>query len=198
MRELFERLRSFLIWLVALPVFLIACALIWLGSFVLRGRALEGLIKAGCRTVLVVCGVRVRVRGRENVHPRAAVRRHDEPRQFLRSARLSGRLPRRDPRRRGGEPLPLAGLRRRHPPHRHVPHRPQEHPAGGREPATGGGLDAGAARLLVRHPARGNAHARREAGRVQARRLPHGRRDGPGHPARRPERRLCRSAAREA
>jgi 1-acyl-sn-glycerol-3-phosphate acyltransferase len=69
MRELFERLRSFLIWLVALPVFLIACLLIWLGSFVLRGRALEGLIKAACRSVLVICRVRVRVRGRENVHP---------------------------------------------------------------------------------------------------------------------------------
>jgi 1-acyl-sn-glycerol-3-phosphate acyltransferase len=68
MRELFERLRSFLIWLVALPVFLIACLLIWLGSFVLRGRALEGLIKAACRSV-VICRVRVRVRGRENVHP---------------------------------------------------------------------------------------------------------------------------------
>jgi 1-acyl-sn-glycerol-3-phosphate acyltransferase len=69
MRELFERLRSFLIWLVALPEFLIACLLIWLGSFVLRGRALEGLIKAACRSVLVICRVRVRVRGRENVHP---------------------------------------------------------------------------------------------------------------------------------
>jgi 1-acyl-sn-glycerol-3-phosphate acyltransferase len=69
MRELFERLRSFLIWLVALPVFLVACLLIWLGSFFLRGRALESLIKAGCRTVLFVCGVRVKVHGRENVHP---------------------------------------------------------------------------------------------------------------------------------
>jgi 1-acyl-sn-glycerol-3-phosphate acyltransferase len=69
MRELLERLRSFLIWLVALPVFLLACLLIWLGSFVLRGRALEGLIKAGCRTVLLVCGVRVRVSGRENIPP---------------------------------------------------------------------------------------------------------------------------------
>ena len=69
MRNVFDRLRSFLIWLVALPVFLLACVLIGLGSFVLRGRALEGLLKAGCRAVLFVCGVRVRVSGRENAVP---------------------------------------------------------------------------------------------------------------------------------
>jgi len=69
MRELLERLRSFLIWLVALPVFVAACILIWLGSFVLRGRALERALKAGCRAVLIVCGVRVTVRGRENAVP---------------------------------------------------------------------------------------------------------------------------------
>jgi 1-acyl-sn-glycerol-3-phosphate acyltransferase len=69
MRSFFERLRSVLIWLTALPVFLAACAAIWLGSFVLRGGALERLIKAGCRTVLFIAGVRVRVSGRENIVP---------------------------------------------------------------------------------------------------------------------------------
>jgi 1-acyl-sn-glycerol-3-phosphate acyltransferase len=64
-----ERLRSFLIWLVALPVFLYGCILIWLGSFVLRGRGLENLIKAGCQVVLLVCGIGVRVSGRENLRP---------------------------------------------------------------------------------------------------------------------------------
>ena len=69
MRKLGDRLRSFLIWLIGLPVFLYACVLVWLGSFVLRGRGLENLIKAGCRVVLFVCGVGVRVRGRENLVP---------------------------------------------------------------------------------------------------------------------------------
>jgi len=69
MRTIFERLRSLLIWTVALPVFVIACIIVWLGSYVVRGRALEFLIKSGCRTVLFVCGIRLRVRGRENVLP---------------------------------------------------------------------------------------------------------------------------------
>ena len=69
MRWLGDRLRSFLIWLMALPVFLFDCVLVWLGSFVLRGRAFESLIKAGCRAVLFVCGIRVRVGGRENLVP---------------------------------------------------------------------------------------------------------------------------------
>jgi len=69
MRDLFERLRSLLIWAVALPVFVLACALVWLGSFVLRGRALEAVVKAGCRAILLVCGIRVKVRGRENIVP---------------------------------------------------------------------------------------------------------------------------------
>jgi 1-acyl-sn-glycerol-3-phosphate acyltransferase len=69
-----DRLRSFLIWLIALPLFLYACVLVWLGSFVLRGRGLENLIKAGCRTVLFACGIRVRVTGQENlVHGRQYV-----------------------------------------------------------------------------------------------------------------------------
>jgi 1-acyl-sn-glycerol-3-phosphate acyltransferase len=66
MRALFDRVRSLLHWAVTLPVFLAACVLVWLGSFVLRGRALEGLIKAGCRVVLVLAGVRLRVTGLEN------------------------------------------------------------------------------------------------------------------------------------
>lgn len=74
MRKPGDRLRSFLIWLIALPLFLYACVLVWLGSFVLRARGLDNLIKAACRTVLLVCGIRVRVRGRENlVHGRQYV-----------------------------------------------------------------------------------------------------------------------------
>ena len=69
MRRVFERLRSVLIWTVTLPVFLAGCILVWLGSFVLRGRAFERLIKGGCRTVLFVAGVRVRVSGLENFDP---------------------------------------------------------------------------------------------------------------------------------
>jgi 1-acyl-sn-glycerol-3-phosphate acyltransferase len=69
MRTFFVRLRSLLIWLVALPVFLVACIFIWLGSFVLRGRALETLLKAGCRAILFSSGVRIRVSGRENLVP---------------------------------------------------------------------------------------------------------------------------------
>ena len=69
MREFFDRLRSLLIWIIALPVFLAVCILVWLGSFLLRGRALEALLKSGCRALLFVCGVRVRVSGRENLVP---------------------------------------------------------------------------------------------------------------------------------
>jgi len=69
MRELFERLRSWLIWLIALPVFLVVCLSIIIGSFVLRGHALETVLKTGCRALLIVCGVRVRISGRENVVP---------------------------------------------------------------------------------------------------------------------------------
>jgi len=69
MRDLFDRLRSVVIWILALPFFLLACVVVWLGSFVLRGRALEDLIKALCRTLLLICGVRLRVSGRENLVP---------------------------------------------------------------------------------------------------------------------------------
>jgi 1-acyl-sn-glycerol-3-phosphate acyltransferase len=69
MRKIFESLRSLLIWTVALPVFVGACVIVWLGSYVVRGRALEFLIKTGCRTLLFVCGIRLRVTGRENILP---------------------------------------------------------------------------------------------------------------------------------
>jgi len=69
MRKILDRLRSVLVWAVALPVFLLACAAVALGSFVLRGRALEGLIKAGSRAVLFAAGVRLRVEGRDRVAP---------------------------------------------------------------------------------------------------------------------------------
>ena len=69
MKKFGDRLRSFLIWLIALPVFLYGCVLVWLGSFFLKGRGLEHLIKAGCRTVLWVCGIRVRTSGGENLVP---------------------------------------------------------------------------------------------------------------------------------
>jgi 1-acyl-sn-glycerol-3-phosphate acyltransferase len=69
MRKLFDRLRSVVTWIVALPFFVVACAVVWLASFVLRGRALERLIKALCRTLLFICGIRLRVSGRENALP---------------------------------------------------------------------------------------------------------------------------------
>lgn len=64
-----ERLRSNLLWGAALPVFAASCACLWLASFVLGGRALERLLKFLCRLVLSVCGIRVHVRGAENVLP---------------------------------------------------------------------------------------------------------------------------------
>ncbi len=69
MKNTLLRLRSILIWVAALPVFAVSCLVVWLGSFVLPGRRLEPLIKAACRTVLSVCGIRLRVRGRENAVP---------------------------------------------------------------------------------------------------------------------------------
>jgi len=69
MMRVFESLRSFVIWIVALPVFVMGCLIILLVALFYRGRRLEGLIKACCRLVLVVSGVRLKVRGRENVEP---------------------------------------------------------------------------------------------------------------------------------
>ncbi len=69
MRESLDRLRSFVIWIVTLPVFVAACLGIAIGSFLFRGRAFEALIKGGCRAVLTAAGVRLRVRGREHIVP---------------------------------------------------------------------------------------------------------------------------------
>jgi hypothetical protein len=69
MRRVLEGLRSLLIWTVALPAFAAVCLLILLVALVDRGPRLERLIKACCRFVLFLCGVRVRVAGRENVVP---------------------------------------------------------------------------------------------------------------------------------
>ncbi|MBP7706738.1 MAG: 1-acyl-sn-glycerol-3-phosphate acyltransferase [Candidatus Aminicenantes bacterium] len=69
MRKILDRLRSVLVWAVALPVFLLACAAVALGSFVLRGRALERLVKASSRAVLFAAGVRIRLEGLERVAP---------------------------------------------------------------------------------------------------------------------------------
>lgn len=69
MKERLAKVRSFFIWVLTLPVFLAACLAILLATFLLRGRALEAVIKGGCRAVLAVAGVRLRVRGRENIVP---------------------------------------------------------------------------------------------------------------------------------
>jgi 1-acyl-sn-glycerol-3-phosphate acyltransferase len=69
MKALFERLRSVLIWVVAFPVFVLACAAVWAGSFFLSGRPLEGLIKGACRVILFFAGIRLSVGGRENYVP---------------------------------------------------------------------------------------------------------------------------------
>jgi len=67
--RLFERLRSLAIWAVALPFLVFGCVLVWLASHILRGRALEALIKGLCKTLLRLCGIRLRVSGRENILP---------------------------------------------------------------------------------------------------------------------------------
>ncbi len=69
MRAVLERLRSLLIWAAALPVFAGGCIAVWIGSFFLSGPPLERLIKGACRLLLAVCGIRVKVTGRENFVP---------------------------------------------------------------------------------------------------------------------------------
>lgn len=69
MKKAGERLLSLLIWTAALPVFVAGCVSVWLCSFLLRGRALENLIKASCRAVIGVCGIRLRVSGVKNFVP---------------------------------------------------------------------------------------------------------------------------------
>ena len=67
MKHVFESLRSLVIWVIALPVFVLCCLVILVVALFTRGRRLEGLIKACCRLVLFVSGVHLRVRGRENI-----------------------------------------------------------------------------------------------------------------------------------
>jgi 1-acyl-sn-glycerol-3-phosphate acyltransferase len=69
MKTAFERLRSLLIWAVAFPVFVAACIVVWLASFVLSGPPMERLIKGACRLLLFCCGIRLSLRGRENLVP---------------------------------------------------------------------------------------------------------------------------------
>lgn len=69
MIRLFERLRSILIWIIALPVFLFLCLVVLAASFLVRGRGLERLIKVCCRIVLFCCGIRFRVWGSEHIVP---------------------------------------------------------------------------------------------------------------------------------
>lgn len=69
MRRFLSGLRSTLIWLIALPIFALVCIIIILASFLLPSRALEPLIKFSCRFVLLACGIRIRVHGRDNYSP---------------------------------------------------------------------------------------------------------------------------------
>jgi 1-acyl-sn-glycerol-3-phosphate acyltransferase len=64
-----ERLRSNFIWATVFPVFGSCCLLVWLASFVCRGPALDRLIKACCRLVLCLCGIRLRVEGKVHIVP---------------------------------------------------------------------------------------------------------------------------------
>ncbi|MDD8030317.1 MAG: lysophospholipid acyltransferase family protein [Acidobacteriota bacterium] len=69
MKPLLETLRSALLWTLAFPVFALSCLAILLTALFTRGRALEPVIKTGCRAVLFCAGVRVRLHGRENFDP---------------------------------------------------------------------------------------------------------------------------------
>jgi len=69
MIRIFESLRSLVIWMYGLPVFVVCCLVVWLASFFPRGPGFERLIKGACRLILAVCGIRLRVEGRENFVP---------------------------------------------------------------------------------------------------------------------------------
>jgi 1-acyl-sn-glycerol-3-phosphate acyltransferase len=71
MKRIFDNVRSTLIWCIALPGFLICCILIMLVALVYRGPKWESLIKGSCRTILFLCGIRVKVRGREHFDPQS-------------------------------------------------------------------------------------------------------------------------------
>ncbi len=59
--------RSIVLWSVALPVFAACCLLVLTAALIHRGKALDALIKACCRLVLLCCGVRIRTRGGGNM-----------------------------------------------------------------------------------------------------------------------------------
>jgi len=69
MKTAFERLRSLLIWAVAFPVFVGACVIVWLASYVLSGPTMERLIKGACRLILSCCRIRVSLEGGGNLVP---------------------------------------------------------------------------------------------------------------------------------
>jgi 1-acyl-sn-glycerol-3-phosphate acyltransferase len=69
MKGILRTLRSLILWTAALPVFAVCCLLVLIAASVFSGPKLETLIKTCCRLVLLACGIRVRVHGRENHHP---------------------------------------------------------------------------------------------------------------------------------
>jgi 1-acyl-sn-glycerol-3-phosphate acyltransferase len=69
MIPIFEQLRSLLIWLLVLPVFLLCCLLLFAVALVYQGPRLEPMIKGCCRIILFLCGIRLRIEGRENIIP---------------------------------------------------------------------------------------------------------------------------------
>jgi 1-acyl-sn-glycerol-3-phosphate acyltransferase len=69
MIPILERLRSVFIWAIGFPVFGLCCLAVWSASFLFKGPALERLIKGACRLILSMCGIRVKVEGRENIIP---------------------------------------------------------------------------------------------------------------------------------
>jgi 1-acyl-sn-glycerol-3-phosphate acyltransferase len=64
-----EVLRSVLLWTAAFPVFIFVCLAIMAVALVSRGPVLERTIKSGCRVILGLAGVRIRLHGRENFKP---------------------------------------------------------------------------------------------------------------------------------
>ncbi len=71
MKRIFESARSTISWIVAVPVLAVFCLLIVLLSLVHRGRGIDFMMRAASRLVLVCSGVRVRLKGAENIAPGA-------------------------------------------------------------------------------------------------------------------------------
>jgi len=69
MIRVLEIIRSALLWAAAFPVFIFVCLAILAVALVYRGPGLERFIKSGCRAILFMAGVRLRLHGRENVVP---------------------------------------------------------------------------------------------------------------------------------